>query len=516
MKWLHLNGLAETPISLPRRAEAGNLYETLPEIPGTALRGAFAGKYIRYHGWNSGVPDDDEGEKFEKLFENLNVRFGPLRPIPDGLPEGFAAMPLPVPRSARSCKYEGGFASKHGVFDSLLFQSRDDEKTADPKMRECPSCGAPLEAIDNTWMVANWNAELNSGKALDYDPVFRLNTHVGIGPAVGEDANLSDEARLFSLQHFPAGTRFRGWIAVKDSEVNQTDLGFEVVDKQHEIMLRVGRRSRSYGALKVWIDESYQFPWESSHGVLKKRFDVFQKIKAEIRNAKLDLFNGDDFAVFSLTCVTDLILLDTFLRPCRAITNYQMAERLSLNESDVQRIGSFTGTRLISGWNAAHRLPKENDYAITAGSVFLFAVRKNVWGNDDLLQKLADIENTGIGWRRSEGFGQVLICDPFHVQGKREEYGRSAVKLDPLCLSKESDGEEKLPVDPNVWSFLVRNADMLNKNRSKITKTQINSLRDRVQRYNSLSSDTERKRLLSEYLKHAEEKSKQARAQLEY
>ena len=62
MIWLCLEGRAETPIALPRRSEAGNLYESLPEVPGTAMRGAFAGKYIRRQGWPGSVPENEEGE----------------------------------------------------------------------------------------------------------------------------------------------------------------------------------------------------------------------------------------------------------------------------------------------------------------------------------------------------------------------------------------------------------------------------------------------------------------------
>jgi len=74
MFWLRLEGQAETAIALPRRAEAGNLYESLPEIPGSAMRGAFSGQYIHQHG-----NPKDSGEKvFEQWFENPAIRFGPL------------------------------------------------------------------------------------------------------------------------------------------------------------------------------------------------------------------------------------------------------------------------------------------------------------------------------------------------------------------------------------------------------------------------------------------------------
>ena len=584
MIWLCLEGVAETPIALPQRSEAGNLYESLPEVPGTAVRGAFAGKYIRRRGWSDGVPENEAGEKFERWFENSKTRFGPLRPVPpewllfsigvdfqgdfdkskisEALRQTFeqnetslsqdvivsvekkeskwliidkgqketysvtkygdklkvcfepfySAPVLPVPRSARSCKYEPGFADadKHSVFDSLLFQARADDEQFGEKMRKCP-CGAPIEPLESTWMLANWD----KAWGLDYDPIFRLNTHVGIGPAVGEDANLSDEGRLFSLQHFPAETRFRGWLAIGDgtSEEALEALGFAGLGKSHAVTLRVGRRSRSYGALKVWVTEPItQPPWERSYGSLTSRFDKFQE---EAKNHILSIpeYFGEDFAVFSVTCLTDLILLDDFLRPCRAITAFQIARRLGLDwcesqpvaevaKTSVWRVGALTGTRQISGWNAAHRLPKENESAIVAGSVFLFAVRNGTVEKLTLLEKLADLENNGIGWRRSEGFGQVLVCDEFHLQAEGKDLQRPAVRLKAPSVKPPSEPKKSpYPLDGAVVNFFEQNRSLLfPNNQSALTKTQINSLRDRVQRYDRVTKSP--KVRLKEYLQH--------------
>ena len=522
MTWLCLEGIAETPIALPRRAEAGNFYESLPEVPGTAMRGAFAGRYIRGQGWVNGVPENEKGKNFRKCFENHMVRFGPLRPLPDNLPEEITAVAFPVPRSTRSCKYEGGIEDQHGVFDSLSFQAQSDDNSNDDKKRRCPICEAPLEPLDTTWIVAKWDDNLDSGLGFDYEPDYRISTHVGIGPAVGETANLSEEGRLFSLQHFPAGTRFRGWIAVGEKDMNLNKLGFDKIGEEHSIILRVGRRSKSLGALKVWISvESEQSPWEQSHKSVKKRFENFQTAKDEVKKAKSFRFVEEEFVIFSLTFLTDTILFDDFLRSCRSITAYQIAERLGLNKSSVCRSGVYTATRLIAGWNAAHRLPKENDIAIVAGSVFLFAVRKKELEEKgiDLLQRLIDMENNGIGWRRSEGFGQVLVCDPFHLQTKRdfipigktekEKCSRDAVKLNPIKTLKSKIEESHFAFDSNVLNFLEQNAEILQKSRNQVTKTQLNSITERVLRYHQFVTDEDcRKEYLKEYIEHAQEKSK--------
>ncbi len=58
-----------------------------------------------------------------------------------------------------------------------------------------------------------------------------------------------------------------------------------------------------------------------------------------------------------------------------------------------------------------------NEYAIEAGSTFLFACSREL--DDTLMQALYSLEEEGIGRRRSEGFGRICISDPFHLEGEQ-------------------------------------------------------------------------------------------------
>jgi CRISPR-associated protein Csx10 len=75
-----------------------------------------------------------------------------------------------------------------------------------------------------------------------------------------------------------------------------------------------------------------------------------------------------------------------------------------------------SGLRRVMGWNDLWRLPKPDDLAITMGSVFLFGVTAPL--NDDLLDILLNIQNNGLGARRREGFGRVVVASPFHWEVK--------------------------------------------------------------------------------------------------
>jgi CRISPR-associated protein Csx10 len=72
----------------------------------------------------------------------------------------------------------------------------------------------------------------------------------------------------------------------------------------------------------------------------------------------------------------------------------------------------------VTGWNIALKLPKEDEVAISKGSVFLFVTKPGETISEPEVKPLSDlleqIEKSGIGERRNEGFGKVRICDEFH------------------------------------------------------------------------------------------------------
>ena len=72
------------------------------------------------------------------------------------------------------------------------------------------------------------------------------------------------------------------------------------------------------------------------------------------------------------------------------------------------------GTQRIAGWNGLAGTPRPNDYAIEMGSTFLFACHQQL--NNDFIQALHTLQETGIGRGRSEGFGRISISDPFHLE----------------------------------------------------------------------------------------------------
>jgi len=61
-------------------------------------------------------------------------------------------------------------------------------------------------------------------------------------------------------------------------------------------------------------------------------------------------------------------------------------------------------------------LPKVTELAVQAGAVFLYQMEKAA----DWTTRLERLEEQGVGSRRAEGFGRVLVCDPFHYEAVKE------------------------------------------------------------------------------------------------
>lgn len=148
----------QTPVLLAATPPAFNLVETLPFIPGNTIRGILARKYLE-----TGKSSDTT---FQQLFISPTVKYGFARI--DGA--------QPIPLSARSCKYDGGFRNdkdKHGVIDLLLA----DDGEIQCSYRRSPNRAVCNQAID--YFQGFWNPETYQKVSIK----TRLITRTAIDPS---------------------------------------------------------------------------------------------------------------------------------------------------------------------------------------------------------------------------------------------------------------------------------------------------------------------------------------------
>jgi CRISPR-associated protein Csx10 len=122
------------------------------------------------------------------------------------------------------------------------------------------------------------------------------------------------------------------------------------------------------------------------------------------------------YGLFTITCLSEMILLDAFLRPLKHLPEDVVKVHLGDTLESCELYAHFAGTRIVQGWNGAYQRPCEDDMAIAKGSAFCFFYELSKGKTtQDLAQSLNTLKRTGLGLRRAEGFGEIVINDPFHV-----------------------------------------------------------------------------------------------------
>ena len=396
----------ETEASLVLRASrtSTQFTPTLTYIPGVTLRGALALNYLR----EKGQPDDT----FHRIFLSGDASFGPLFPSKNS----GAGRPLPL--SAVACKRYGTKHS-HSVGDSLLrLELADVLGSLKPldEWEDCPDCREQEPNYPNKRDRLT-GYYLEQDKFATVKPAVRMLTGVGMSRMTGTAA----QGILFSMEAIEANrfleknskdndktTKradcFKGQVRIDGAEARVlAERVKELAPK--ESTLRVGAaRSRGQGRVRVveWQPVNPQGP------SVVERWDT---LNAAVRRLWAQYGAEPEGEYFTLTLESPLILQDDCLRPRRA--DDLEPEAFGLPAS-VERRRFVLNEVILQGWNAAWRLPKRDTPAFGIGSVFLFRIPPGQ--RDAVLARLVEIEQAGLGERRSEGFGRVRVCDPFHYR----------------------------------------------------------------------------------------------------
>jgi CRISPR-associated protein Csx10 len=419
---------ARSPLLLGDRSSIGNYLETTDFIPGSALRGAAAGRLLAACGRpdhlhdHTGCPDRDDCP-FWQLFGADEPLFG------NAYPGGFGpAWPLPL--TARTCKRYPGLSTgteadkrkHHGVWDALFadfaydlvsdpaFPQRDRLQPALaqsgkslwlPERRaaldKCPAEAAGGRCGKNLVPANGYYTWKNGPRRVETMPSGRA-THVGINRArsVAEDELLFSQRTLdpqgsgqafFATVHVPAGKR---------PLVEEALLGTQYVGRG---------RSRGYGEVAISGQKAWEYPG------LERRLALFQ----EGATTALTPYRQDDNDVqgelpgrlFSLTLRAPAILSEAG-RPLRSPS----LAMLGLPEG-VSFLRAWARTEQVGGWDSAAQLPRRTQLAARAGSVFLYFAPNSI-GEDELLAALARLEAAGVGLERERGYGQLTVCAAFH------------------------------------------------------------------------------------------------------
>jgi len=394
-----------SPVCLSSGMPAGNVTRTLNYIPGSAVRGMLAQFYLDKVG--------NADERFHRLFTSGNVTYGNLY-----LSRGRGSAPTPL--SAHSCKYEPGFLAdqaddeRHGVIDLLVAtyaQMRVGRNNGSPmRVEECPSCGAQLERFTGFYESTDGGRQ-----AVPVERLRRLITR----SATDDRLQTAEQGLLYSIEVLDP-TAFRGDLPASGFVYCATP---EVSEELRQHLLRpsfeetrlaffVGS-ARTRGCGEVVSAGRPLRPFELSTQLppLSDRLDAFNRAVHEV--------GGDESRnYFAITLQSDAVVQDEFFRFLGTMPAEMLAWEAGFERGALELIGSFTESHQVSGWNTAMRTPKAKVSAIRMGSAFLYSARGV--HEQHLVEMLTGLEARGIGSRRAEGFGRVKVCDPFHVEARKD------------------------------------------------------------------------------------------------
>jgi CRISPR-associated Csx10 family RAMP protein len=381
--------------------------ETLPYVPGTALLGGLASAHALLR---------RDPAEFDAFFMNGGASFGNLYPAsfkPDEL-KGETNPVYPLPRTAVSCKRFDGFTfdeedgkdnPHHGVFDALIpwaLFALSGQTDARPlgDFKQCSQCGEALDRFDGFYRRNPFDAqEMGTTKASR-----GLRTRTGIHRTTGTVRQGVLYSREVLRPNGQSSSQFWGVLTLSDDQA-QTFHRF-VQQANTSGLLRMGNnRTRGFGrvTLKLEAMDSGDTPDD-----LKDRIQTFDGALRE-QAQRFDIA-APHAAYVPLTLTSDAILFDRLLRHQATITPDYLASVWGL--AGVELVYQNSGTRRVLGWNDLFRLPKANDIAITMGSVFLLGFSEPP--DDGALRTLLKMQEEGIGARRREGFGRLLVAHPFH------------------------------------------------------------------------------------------------------
>ncbi|RAM51045.1 MAG: CRISPR-associated RAMP protein Csx10 [Hapalosiphonaceae cyanobacterium JJU2] len=409
MKQINIEIKALSPLAIGRQKPGASVSEVEKYIPGSVIRGAIASQILRQA--NTSISD---GDNFHELFLGENPAIF-QNAYPGSIEiDGY---PIPVqndirliPATALSSKTNSGFKTEKngvGVFDTLIdhFCSDKYDQLYDPNCpTETSTYGERVDSISGFYR--EYNEEYYSPSAST-----RLLTRVGIN----RRRATSEEQVLYSIEVLNESQNnkkkpviYTGKIFVKDELAESLQ---EFIDNHKEDLRLGGAASRGLGRVKITAKKAVEIKPKISDQVelfnkkLRQRWREWQDIFGNPLN---DL--PENRTYFTLDLQADAILTENW-RHTTVISPEMLQKFAEINDHSLQLHAAYSSYDYRSGWNSAWGLMKDVELITNKGSVFLFSTtEKDLW-----LKALANLEVKGVGDRTCEGFGQIRICDKFHL-----------------------------------------------------------------------------------------------------
>lgn len=410
MKRIQLEFKVLSPLAISRQKPGGSVSECEDYIPGSVIRGAIASEILKQSGqqFNDLSKNDgdfqalflgDEPAIFQNAYPSIKIK-GKL--IPRGTIEEIKVLPA----TALSSKNKPGFKteSNNGVFDTLI-----DRLCAEYYgFAYEPNC--PQEKDARVEPYTGFYSKYNS-KYYSLSVSKRLLTRVGIN----RRRATSEEEILYSVEVISESqSRVKNPIDViyKSAIIVSSQLSeslHKFVDDHRQTFRLGGSTSRGLGKVHITPQQP-----EDTPNIVEQKIQDFNS-KLQFRWQQYSVFGNPikelpNRTYFTLDLQADSILREQWQRT--TVISAQMLQQFAnIQDESLQLEVAYSSYDYRSGWNAAWGLMKDVELVTNKGSVYLFSTTKpEIW-----YEVLAELELKGVGERTSEGFGQVEVCNDFHL-----------------------------------------------------------------------------------------------------
>lgn len=371
------------PLTFPERKPGTQFNASLPYVPGAAIFGAL--------GQVLGTQTFDEA-----LFRAIRCRNA--YPAQDG-----DAWVRPLPATAIQPK---GAEGVEDVQDSLY------ARVCWERQQPPALIYAPTDAEGRPWEAVGQKFYTLSGDVLRYRSVQqRILTRV----AINRQRGTAENQRLYSLLAISettevnsrrVPTRFRG------SVVFPSSAGEQVLQALSRITHLGGRQTSGLGAVRVHMAE-IAVPVDETQQVQQRVAAMTQRFRDQAR--LYEELGGMPWSIegniFTVNLLADAILLERGWLPTQELSAGQLKD---LTGIEATLLRAFTTTKTIGGWHTLWQRPKPTSAAVAMGGLYVFQTDRPLTKED--YRRLAQLQIDGIGERRTEGYGQIRICDEFHLR----------------------------------------------------------------------------------------------------
>jgi CRISPR-associated protein Csx10 len=405
MKRIDLQIQVLSPLAIAKQKHGGGFTETENYIPGSVIRGAIA-SYILRHSDNPSANFAENGGDFQAIFlgENPAIFQNAYPAIIEGRTEPQSEVRV-LPATALSSKTKPGFKAKrnNGVFDTLIdrFCAECYGRLYDPN---CPS--------DNQGRVDAYTGFYSQidRKYYSHSASTRLLTRAGIN----RRRTTSEEEILYNIEVLNESQEkkqkpvvYTGAIIVADE---LADILQKIINNHQEDLHLGSSTSRGLGKVKITakspidtklkvVERINQF-----NNKLRKRWDDWKVFGNPLEDLPKDR------TFFTLDLQANAILMENWRRTT-VISPAMLQQFVNVNDSSLELHVAYSSYEYRSGWNAAWGLMKDVELITNKGGVYLFSTnKKDLW-----IKTLEELELKGVGDRTCEGFGQVQICNEFHL-----------------------------------------------------------------------------------------------------